>query len=435
MLGELKDGLDDWEERNGKPFLINGENFHVLYDSELSKAGLKRSAYAVPPPRRVAAQQPSSSHDTPVRPPSSSRTFSMSSRTGPMSTTPRIPGTPLRPSPAKPFLKPSLGGKQATPLNPKARIQDRPAGRDLGSNRTFSMSSTTSFTPGQSRNLARAYSANTPSRNGMREPVSNASANARSPTRASISRVASTSSTASMARTPSKGLGAPVTPGRKPMTPNMNLQQTPVFRSRSELGDYPKYNEGPPSRRNISPMRAPGSPLKDGGDGTPIFPPGSRILRPRLGSISATAGTSGIPNRSMSSLGSYRATSTSPHKRVPVSARVTGGPQRGAPVRSSSHINEIGLGLSVENWQADTSSNNSHQNDDDEFHDPAYVKWQEEALERLEIRDHTLTSSSRTSKENELRNENDEWDLLVPPVPQHERAQRISDFNWEKDVF
>lgn len=52
VLKELKDILDEWEAHTGKPFLINGQNFYDLYDSDLVKAGLKkRSLYTPPEPK------------------------------------------------------------------------------------------------------------------------------------------------------------------------------------------------------------------------------------------------------------------------------------------------------------------------------------------------------------------------------------------------
>lgn len=49
VLKELKDALDEWEAHTGNSFLINGQNFYDLYDSELIKAGLKKRSLYTPP--------------------------------------------------------------------------------------------------------------------------------------------------------------------------------------------------------------------------------------------------------------------------------------------------------------------------------------------------------------------------------------------------
>jgi protein regulator of cytokinesis 1 len=59
VLKELKDALDEWESHTCNPFLINGQNFYDLYDSELIKAGLKkRSLYTPPAPTTLRPTTP-----------------------------------------------------------------------------------------------------------------------------------------------------------------------------------------------------------------------------------------------------------------------------------------------------------------------------------------------------------------------------------------
>lgn len=390
VLGELKDGLEAWEERNGKPFLINGESFYVLYDSELSKAGMKRSAYAAPPQRKPA--QPTIPA-TPSRAPS--RMASTSSRAGVMST-PRTAAKQIQKQPSTINLKPKAPGLD----------RERPISRGPGG-RTLSNSSTTSQTPSKSRAaIGRTFS------------ISSTTSEV-SPSRG---REFTSSSSSSFSRTPSRNMGPPssnhderhgppgMSPSRKPpTTPNMNAPSQ--FRSRSELGHYPKYGDAAPSSSylNKSPSR---SPHKDA-DGF-AMPMHSRLV-PRL----APAGnlSSGIPNRSASSLGSYR--NTSPQRPGSQSRLIPA--QRSKTVDSSRNLSSATSQPSEngsENWHTVQGGSSS----DDEFDDPAYLKWRQEAVKQLE-----KAPRSSSTKENH--------DDHPDTVPVHRRTQRISEFNWEKDTF
>lgn len=390
VLGELKEGLDSWETHYGKPFLINGESFYTLYDAELSKAGLKRSTYAEPSARKPA-QPAATVPATPSR--AASRLGpATASRAGAMST-PRFGSTVPK--------QPATTG-----------VKSRQLGLGPNASRTMSISSTTSHPPGMSHR-----SAHTPSHANTDRTFSISSTTSEmSPLRGRNLMSSGTS------RSPTKGmrpLGA--TPLLKPpTTPTMNSSS--AFRSRSELGHYPVFGEGSTAssraRLNQSPSR---SPRKDA-DGFAMPSQASRTIS-RLGNHHSTA--SNLPSRSVSSLGSYRTGAAAPQRpRIEQShfdsfqsTKIVD--TRGIPPSSPSGHDTMGSKHGSENWQMMHGGSSS----EDEFDDPAYIKWRQEAVKQLE-----KAPRSSSAKENYGGGD-------LEPVPTRSRTQRVSEFNWEKDTF
>lgn len=155
VLKELKDVLDEWERDVGEPFLINGQTFNDLYDSELIKTGLKRNKLYTPPSPKKTPTTPtlssprtlsmvSSGTNVPLSPtksPSKSQSLNFSSRArsqsiGIASSPSRAsirPQSALLSSPSR-FQPPSSPGK--SPSRPQSRLQSS-ASRSLSPVKRF----------------------------------------------------------------------------------------------------------------------------------------------------------------------------------------------------------------------------------------------------------------------------------------------------------
>lgn len=173
--------------------------------------------------------------------------------------------------------------------------------------------------------------------------------------------------------------------------------ETANTRCKSGLSNYP--NSTPDNRpRSVMGTRTFNSGIarltaKANGE---IGLPSSRIL-----SAPSFSPNSNAQNRSATSLGTYRPVSPPNHTMTSRSTSNT------SSYRTISTNSTTGS----ENWKSLDETSSS----EDEFDDPVYVKWREEAVKRLEN-----TPKAQTVD-------------MEPPV--FHRKERVSEFNWDKDTF
>lgn len=393
ILKELKDGIELWEDRHSKPFLINGELFHILFDSELSKTGLKRSGYAAP----LRNQAPPSAPATPAK---VNRNLSASLPNGPVQ-------TPIR-SPMKAFAKPVVKNQLSMNSSAKVRLIGPPAKNGSATTRTFSMSSATLKTPVKGNSRIKGLTSSALSKTPNIDPLGKTYSTPQSPTKGNIN-PKSTALTTPI-RPASSFIKAEERPQSSDCLSNLthNGPSSSInslkpredggsyLRSRSELGNYLKYNE------SIQGNRSPSRLASQKNAEEFVIPSNSgSTTRSRLGS---NASNITIP-RSISSLTNYR--SISPQK----TGHYTSDNSRN-PSHTSSQPSRTTSNSSSENWQALHEGSSS----EDEFRDPAYQKWREDAVKGLEITPHTPTVTKNV-------------DDLPLSGTVHDRTQRLSEFN------
>lgn len=173
-------------------------------------------------------------------------------------------------------------------------------------------------------------------------------------------------------------------------------------RCRSELGQYPTL--GPDARaRSVLGSRSPDltsgiARLAEKANGHAL--PKYNIVPPSLDRKE--------PPRSQTSIGNYRPLSSSYTDSRQTRSIIPGTPSTSRTISTNSIMSE--------NWNSIESEATSSE---DEFDDPAYLKWRQDAATMM-------SNTPRAVMDMDIGAEN-------RPLPS--RKSRISEFNWEKDVF
>lgn len=176
------------------------------------------------------------------------------------------------------------------------------------------------------------------------------------------------------------------TPSRSVKAPLKTLSE----RSRSELGNYPNLAAGN-RPRSVMGSR---SPTFNSGIARLTEKANGKMGGPSARTISYSTNPAFEQNRSATSLGTYQP--ASPQKYLMTSPSIYSTP--------SSRTISTNSTTGSENWKSLDEMSSS----EDEFDDPIYVKWREEAMKRLE------TPKGKSG---------------------FHRSERVSEFNWDKDTF